>query len=382
MADSPGAGRLPLSALLSRALVAFTIEFDNEAERQIPHRTTSHGGTPGGVWLVSMAMWLNCMRYVGEDPITVGEVRRLARTGTNLDGMRRWGYVTLGPDQGGGRTRRRDDALLMRATRKGLGASAVWRPLTGVIEDRWRERYGAAAIGRLTETLRTVASQLGDELPDCLPILGYGLFSVVEKPGKDGRGAGRSQPAGGSRPGEPLPLPWLLARVLLGLAVEFEQESAISLAIAANALRLINDSGTRIKDLPVLSGVSAEGLAMATGYLERHGFAVVGTGPDGGRLKVVRPTPEGSKAAQASDSILAAIEDRWQARFGAAPISALRQVLEPLAGDPGADDRPEAAPLFAAIEPYPDGWRASVRRPVTLPHYPMVLHRGGYPDGS
>ncbi len=24
----------------------------------------------------------------------------------------------------------------------------------------------------------------------------------------------------------------------------------------------------------------------------------------------------------------------------------------------------------------------SVRRPATLPHFPVVLHRGGYPDGS
>jgi hypothetical protein len=29
-----------------------------------------------------------------------------------------------------------------------------------------------------------------------------------------------------------------------------------------------------------------------------------------------------------------------------------------------------------------DGWRAKVRRPTTLPHYRMVLHRGGFPDGS
>jgi len=30
--------RLPLSALLSQVLVAFTIECDNEFERQLPHR--------------------------------------------------------------------------------------------------------------------------------------------------------------------------------------------------------------------------------------------------------------------------------------------------------------------------------------------------------
>jgi hypothetical protein len=40
------------------------------------------------------------------------------------------------------------------------------------------------------------------------------------------------------------------------------------------------------------------------------------------------------------------------------------------------------SPLFRGLEPYPDGWRASLRRPNTLPHYPMILHRGGFPDGS
>jgi hypothetical protein len=38
---------LPISALLSQTLVAFTIEFDNEAERRMPHRTTGYG--PSGV---------------------------------------------------------------------------------------------------------------------------------------------------------------------------------------------------------------------------------------------------------------------------------------------------------------------------------------------
>ena len=44
---------IPLPTLLSHALVAFTIESDNEAEGQIIHRTTKHGASPGsrqGPW--------------------------------------------------------------------------------------------------------------------------------------------------------------------------------------------------------------------------------------------------------------------------------------------------------------------------------------------
>jgi len=83
-------GRLLLSGLLSQVLVAFTIECDNEFERQMPHRTSNYGSTAGrgaGPWLVSVAMWWTCMRFVGADGITVAELTRRARTGTNLPGM-------------------------------------------------------------------------------------------------------------------------------------------------------------------------------------------------------------------------------------------------------------------------------------------------------
>jgi hypothetical protein len=90
------ASRLPLPALLSHVLVAFSIEFDNEFEHQMPPRTSKHGSTTGSrhaPWLVSLVMWSNCMQFVGEEWVTVGELQRLARTGTKLAGMQRWGYM-------------------------------------------------------------------------------------------------------------------------------------------------------------------------------------------------------------------------------------------------------------------------------------------------
>jgi hypothetical protein len=79
-APSQAAGTLPLAALLSQALVAFTIECDNEAEHLLPHHTTDHGpsqGAPGGPasgmpWLTSLAMWGNCLRFLPDDGTTVG----------------------------------------------------------------------------------------------------------------------------------------------------------------------------------------------------------------------------------------------------------------------------------------------------------------------
>jgi hypothetical protein len=59
--------------------VAFTIEFDNDFEQQMPHRTTNHGGLPHAPWLVSMVMWLNFMQFVPKDGIPTRELRRLLR---------------------------------------------------------------------------------------------------------------------------------------------------------------------------------------------------------------------------------------------------------------------------------------------------------------
>jgi hypothetical protein len=372
---SSASERLPLSALLSQTLVAFTIEFDNEAERQIQHRTTRHGGTRGGVWLVSMAMWLNCMRYVGAEPIRVGEIARLARCGTNLDGMRRWGYIALAPDPADGRRKPPDKDLLARATAKGMRAAEVWAPLTGVIEQRWRDRFGAGDLARLNAPLRSVAGQLGNSLPDCLPILGYGLLSTGKGPGAD-RYEG-APATGGNSDESAAPLPWLLARVLLAFAIEYEGAAKLSLAISADLLRVLDRDGVRVRDLPELSGVSAEGLAMATGFTGSRGLTVVAAGSADSRWKIARLTPTGETTRQRYFDVTGEIEKGWQVRFGQEAIAGLRTALERLtgAGGPGS-------PLFAGLEPDPSGWRAAVPRPATLPHYPMVLHRGGYPDGS
>ena len=89
---------LPLPTLLSHVLVAFTIEFDNEFERQMPHGTTGHrstAGSPEDPWLVSLVMWSNCMQFVGEEGVRVAELERLARTRANLNGMERLSLIHI-----------------------------------------------------------------------------------------------------------------------------------------------------------------------------------------------------------------------------------------------------------------------------------------------
>ena len=170
----------------------------------------------------------------------------------------------------------------------------------------------------------------------------------------------------------------LLSHVLLGFTLDFERQSRISLPISANTLRVLDGGGIRTRDLPTLTRVSKEANAMCVGFLVRHGCAVVEAEPGAARGKVVRLTSKGIKAQAKYRRILLATEAEWEERFDG-PIGAVRSSLERVVGD---EPRPGRSRLFERLEPYPDGWRAVVRAPRTLPHYPMVLHRGGYRDGS
>ena len=59
-------------------------------------------------------------------------------------------------------------------------------------------------------------------------------------------------------------------------------------------------------------------------------------------------------------------------------LEALRGTLELVVGGGTL----ASSPLAKAVAPPPETWRAKREPPHLLPHYPLVLHRGGHPDGS
>ncbi|HUA16990.1 MAG TPA: hypothetical protein VMG31_16975 [Verrucomicrobiae bacterium] len=385
--DSPAT--LPLPTLLSQALVAFIIEFDNEFEHQAPHRTTRFGATLGWrrpPFLVSMVMWAKLFRFIPEEGITIGELLRVS--GIPVADLRPllirvsrwWSYVTVEavaeksersePSKAQVKTRstRASKAgWLIRPTPGGRKALEVWQPLTAVIERRWDERFGKSRIDSLRKSLGVLTGRLDAALPSFLPILGYGLCTRRSDP------APRSPAAGNSTFDNSLPA--LLSKTLLAFALEFETESEVSLAICANVLRLTGEDGASVRDLPRRAGISKEAVAMALSFLSKRGFAAVRSLS---RTKHLVLTAKGQTARNAYFRLVHENEEGWRQRCGEDAIGALREPLEYLIGDGTAN----ASPLSRGLEPYPDCWRAAVANLETLPHFPMILHRGGYPDGS
>ena len=348
MASSPPTPSLPTA--LSQALIAFTIEFDNEFEHRIEHHTGNKSGS--GVWLTSMVMWSNFMRLIPAGGVHLLAVEANGRI-TNLSGLQRWGYISVDPV---------DQTVHLKPG--GERAQEVWRPLAGEIEQRWRERFGGAAIDELCQALSGVANPA---LPLYMPVLGY----------TDGMRAGHVRGAPGAVAED---LAALLSQALLSFTLEYEEESTLSLALSANVVRVLCADGVLIRDLPTRSGVSKEAITAAVGFLRRNGYAAVE--PDSAsRSKLVRLTDKGLAAQMQHTRLTKAVERRWRKRLGG-DFNRLAKAL--ITG----------RQLALGLQPYPDGWRAA-RNPYrartqavladpasALPQYPMVLHRGGYPDGS
>lgn len=375
--------RIPLPTLLSQVLVAFTIEADNEFEHRMPHRTTNHGRHPGDgepvgrlPWLVSLAMWARFLRFVDEDGVRADELAK--RTGQGRVELTRtlerlakwWGYLEVEP---GASWAKPGPDWVVRPTVAGRKALGIWRGLCGEIEKRWERRFGRDEVEELRAALEGLSAEIAAatelDWPEYLPILGYGLFSKAPA----ARRTGAVQAATGGQ----LPLTALLSRVLLAFAMEFEEGFELSLALCANLLRVLDEQGVSVRELPARSGVSKESIEMGMGFLKKRGAVTLAT-ERGRRGKVARLTPLGRAAQDAYRERVRRIEAGWQKRWGKTRLAELRKTLERLA----IEDEDGRQRLFAGLEPYPDNWRAEVDRMETLPHYPMVLHRGGFPDGS
>jgi hypothetical protein len=370
--------RTPLSTLLSQVVVAFTIELDNEFER----RFVAAGG---GARITSLVMWSNLLRFVG-DGIAAGEIATAAglqrpRVFSTLGGVERWRYVYVTPTpkhrlpkekrDGYGSARGLKADSFVRLTPAGERAAAIWPELLGEIEMRWRDRFGAASVAELESILRRLVEAADLDLPEYLPIVGASNGMALDLPTGERR-----------RPSGDPSLVALLAQVLLAYTIEFEERSTLSLPIAANVIRVLGESEVLVRDLPGKSGISNEAVAMTltslgeTGLVQVEGTTVA--------TKAIRLTPAGLECQGDQPRVHAGIEQEWQQRFGTVEIDGLRAALGHVLGH---------ADLASGLRTPPGGWRASkpyaartdallTDPPAALPQYPMVLHRGGWPDGS
>jgi hypothetical protein len=336
--------RLPLTTLLSQALVALTIDIDTEIELRLPHVTSSHGSSgAGGPWLISLAMWADFLRHLGSGPLPVLEVYRRAGldapTVQGYLGLERWGYVLHGPAADDPRPKVPKKDWIVSQTANGTRWHETYPVVIADVEQRWVEHHGRTAIDHLRDAL-DAAIDAEAPMPQYLPVVTRDLRTRL----------GRADPPETPQIG----LVGLLARALLGPTMRLEAELPLSMPVLANVVRVTDDDGVLVRDLPHLTGAAKEGVTWMSNVLVRGGHATIDLVD---RKKRLRLTDTGRAAKAAYAEAVVAVDD-----------ARLRAALEVIDVSP--------APR------YERGWRANVKAPDTLPHHPIVLHRGGYPDGA
>ncbi|MGL5826469.1 MAG: hypothetical protein ACRCYU_16905 [Nocardioides sp.] len=362
-----------LSVDLSRLLIAFTIEVDNEVEHRMAR------AVPEPPFRISLVMWANFLRLVGDG----GAVADLPdwcglpkpRVLSTLGGMERWRYVYVAPPpaaapppskrEGYGSARALRPEWIVRPTATGAAAREIWPAVLADVTERWRARFGEREVGDLRDACLSIADVPAHEY---LPVV-TGTGGLVSE-----LAAGRPSLEGST----PFPLSALLAGVLLAYTVEFEQAAPLSLPLTENVVRVLSASGTDVRELPAASRISPEAVTMSLNYLRRKGYVE--------RSGMVRLTDTGVAAYEESRAALARVEQSWERRGGTERLrAATRAVLQQRDG--------MRSRLGLGLVPYPDGWRAERRYlPRTeavladpcagLPRHPVVLPRGGWPDGS
>jgi DNA-binding MarR family transcriptional regulator len=404
IAERGADSRRPISALLSQVLVAFTVELDNEFELRMQRL-----GFPGG--RLSLAVWLNLLRFVGDSPISVADLAKQSlfeqtEIKSVLGCLERWRFVWLDApetdknatpisqemtrrglreDWGSGRSIH--SRTTVQLTPMGIHAREVWEPLPKAIEDRWRKRFGDEEANDLRESLECIQNQFALELPQ-------GFVDI--------RWRNHAFPSRTGGPGPKLPLPALFSQLLLAFASEFEPRSDAPLAQCANTIRVLGEEPTPEAELPRLTGCSPENCGFGW---QLKPFVAVGPDPKAKRGKALRLTPRGLLAQQQYHRLTAEIEQGWEQRFGQQHVEALRNALLKLFDLEGTGPHPlliseglvpppevvrsgESAPALgrrnvasAALKRMRDmvnQTEAFIADPVrALPHYPMLdMNRG------
>ncbi len=132
---------LPLSALLSQALMAFSLDFELSG--------------------MCHALTANVLRLVGDDGRPLAELPHA----THVEGLQRHGVVRIEahPDD--------PKHKVVHLTAVGRAAREAYPRVIQRVERDWRERYGADVVDALREPLERVVAELDDDLPHHPPML-------------------------------------------------------------------------------------------------------------------------------------------------------------------------------------------------------------------
>lgn len=351
---------LPLNALLSGALLDLVGESFAEFLPQSPH--------------LPLGICLNLLMHLPEEGADLKELptRTLLskRAGRYLVGLvERRGWVTV-----------EGKRILLTSTGRDL--SELCDKQLALAEREWRSRYGDDLVEKIRESLASLVGQLDLELPHYPAGYGPADSSITGAPSsrwgrpharrskglpgfvfdrqKERQAAEAWEEESGGRIYVPtsgqdwrpvqrvgsdsaagLRLIALLSQALTAFSIEYEGSGGMSLAGTANWVRHMGDAGERIEMRASRSRERGNEVRLPAhsvfAGLTRHAYATVEVDPDDIRQGTFQLTEKGRQVRDVYEELVAAIEQRWERRYGPAIQSlraSLEKVIESLPGEP------------------------------------------------
>lgn len=123
-----------------------------------------------------------------------------------------------------------------------------------------------------------------------------------------------------------LPVSALLSQAFVAFAADFEELWIGGFHLAATVLRLLQDDGVPVNDIPMLSRLKGDGKSV----LERHGYIEITRHPDHPKVKLAWPTPRGRNTRDVYEPTVGRVEGRWEAKYGGDVVAQLRSALASL----------------------------------------------------
>jgi hypothetical protein len=295
--------QLPVSALLSQALIAVALEYEQAG---------------AGSWrLPTLEMRSNLLRCleVGSVPEAALPAltrlsRRAVRARVGRAQRQRWIEVVSG--------RAGNRSAVLALTGRGRRARDAWPGVEAAVDRRWLRRVGEDAATALRASVQSVVAGLELELSHFPAGYGPADASITGGHGRDWKPVARAE---GDTVSD-LSLSALLSQALVAYTMEYEANARVPLALNVNVLQWLDTDRGR-----PLAAVPAQG---AVGTLERHGLVQTFSAEDGPGGLWVRLTDRGRRARAGYGQRIKLIDQQWQARYGPGLRTALEGVVDGL----------------------------------------------------
>ena len=308
--------RVPLSVLLTRALLAYTQEYEKD---------------PAATGLPNLVVWSNVLSHINSHGIEQNAFRRKAILATRaarvtIRHCSELGWLTIEKVKG------KRTQTIFRTTKEGDRIRSVGAERATNTNKAWFKRFGPDAV-YLHNALREIANHFELAYPQY--ITGYGVgdesltggnFLAAEPgpPRVPARGTEWPVVQRDQTNRESAPASASISHALTHFALDYEAANLGRLGLTTLLFQHLPDEGLKLSEARKLQPIPANDKS----FYERHLYIAIEPGKESDGNRLVWPTQKTRIARDAYPFVVSDIEKQWERTYGRERVTKIREALE------------------------------------------------------